>query len=78
MAAGKSAKEETNTVVSDPLNTTSMFEEGFLANLHKPGGYYQLVPENRELHLQETGGKVFTRFPPEVGFEQAITDDSKS
>lgn len=54
-----------------------MFEEGFLANLHIPGGNYQIIPENREKHLRETGGKVYTRFPPEVNFE-AIRDDSES
>jgi len=43
-----------------------MFEEGFLAALHKPGGNYQVIPGNREKHLRETGGKVYTRFPPEV------------
>ena len=59
-------KKEEKAAGADPLNTTSMFEEGFLANLHKPGGNYQVVKENREKHLRETGGKVFTRFPPEV------------
>ena len=52
--------------MKDPLNTTSMFEEGLLANLHNPGGNFQIIPENREKHLRETGGKVYTRFPPEV------------
>lgn len=69
VAATKDKKEETKSAASDPLNTTSMFEEGFLANLHKPGGNYQIIPENREKHLKETGGKVYTRFPPEVGHD---------
>lgn len=42
-----------------------VFEEGFLGSLHKPGGNPQIHPHLREQHLAATGGRVFTRFPPE-------------
>lgn len=55
---GKKEEEE--------VSKNKMFEEGFLAGLHKPGGNEQILPANMEAHLKATGGKVFTRFPPEV------------
>lgn len=50
----------------EEVSKNKMFEEGFLASLHKPGGNEQIIPANMEAHLKATGGKVFTRFPPEV------------
>jgi glutaminyl-tRNA synthetase len=50
----------------------SIFEEGFLANLHKPGDNPQQDPRLRREHLEATGGKVITRFPPEREFGMFI------
>lgn len=43
----------------------TMFTEGWLSRLHKPGENPQIDPKLMEEHLKFTGGKVFTRFPPE-------------
>ena len=42
-----------------------VFEEGFLGALHKPGENPQIKSELRDKHLAATGGRVYTRFPPE-------------
>lgn len=65
-AAPEAKGKKVEVKKDEEISKDRMFEEGFLAALHKPGGNEQIIPANMEAHLKATGGKVFTRFPPEV------------
>lgn len=65
-APAKAAPGGAKSVPTAPAEPErSMYTEGFLGDLHKPGENPQAYPELMEQHLAFTKGKVFTRFPPE-------------
>jgi len=60
----ESSGSGSNAEVEEVHNPHRQFD-GEVRNLHKPGENPQINPELMKKHLEKTGGKVMTRFPPE-------------
>lgn len=65
LALQEPTKAATASAPAAAESPEDMFATGWLSRLHKPGGNEQVYPERMAEHLKTTGGKVFTRFPPE-------------
>lgn len=67
MQEAKPAKGPTASTSAAPALDApeELFKTGWLSRLHKPGENPQPIRARMEEHLKATGGKVFTRFPPE-------------
>lgn len=65
LQAPKASTSAAAPVVAVAESPDDMFAKGWLSKLHRPGGNEQKIPERMKEHLEATGGKVFTRFPPE-------------
>lgn len=70
-AESRSAKAASRPPAADASSSTSlaeapnMFEVGWLADVARQGQPKQIEPKRMEEHLARTGGKLFSRFPPE-------------
>jgi hypothetical protein len=79
--AKKAISENVSSNPAEASNPTSLFTDGFLSRLHAPGENPQINEENMKKHLEATGKRVMTRFPPEpngylhIGHAKAITID---